>query len=224
MEVVQLRNVSKRFYLARKRELLAQSLWNRFRRRREAFWALDDVSLTIGRGEKVAIIGHNGAGKSTLLGLVAGVVSPTRGEVSCNGRISAMLELGTGFHPDLTGRENIYLNASLLGLRREQAEAREEPVVATARDGVRRSSPTLAGTRLTALLAEVHREGAGVGVHLHELGVHVEELPVACRVEGAQALEANLTLLPRGREDGPGGHRVELVHLLGGVAQPVVGR
>lgn len=129
MGIIRLTNVSKRFYLQHKRELIAQSLWKRMRRKGEAFWALDDVSFAIGAGEKVAVIGRNGAGKSTLLSIIAGVMSPTRGAVECNGRVSAMLELGTGFHPDLTGRENIYLNAALLGLRRKEVEEREPSIL-----------------------------------------------------------------------------------------------
>ncbi|MDH6631323.1 UNVERIFIED_ORG: lipopolysaccharide transport system ATP-binding protein [Lelliottia amnigena] len=84
--------------------------------------ALENVSFRIRRGESVALIGRNGAGKSTLLGLIAGVLSPTTGEVKVCGRVASMLELGAGFHPELTGRENIALNATLLGLRWEEVK------------------------------------------------------------------------------------------------------
>ena len=88
----------------------------------EAFWAVNNVSLRVRKGESVALIGRNGAGKSTMLGLVAGSIYPTTGTVTVNGRMGALLELGAGFHPDLTGRENVYLNASLLGLDKEEIE------------------------------------------------------------------------------------------------------
>ena len=127
--MIRLRNVSKCFYLHHKRELLAQSVWTRLRGLGDAFWALEDVSFEVGKGEKLAIIGPNGAGKSTLLSIIAGVMAPTTGTLECNGRVSAMLELGTGFHPDLTGRENIELNASLLGLRRKDVEEREPSIL-----------------------------------------------------------------------------------------------
>jgi len=86
--------------------------------RYEAFWALRDVSFTLDEGDTLGIIGPNGAGKSTVLKLVARIIQPDGGEVSVNGRVGALLELGTGFHPDLSGRENIYLNGSILGLSR----------------------------------------------------------------------------------------------------------
>jgi ABC-type polysaccharide/polyol phosphate transport system ATPase subunit len=80
-------------------------------------------------GESLAVVGPNGAGKSTLLGLVAGLAKPDEGEVSVNGRVAALLELGSGFHPDLTGTENVYLNAALLGLNRKKTEAAFEEIV-----------------------------------------------------------------------------------------------
>lgn len=86
--------------------------------------ALDDVSFAVPRGEAFGIVGANGSGKSTLLRIVAGIIPPTSGSVAVNGRLSALLELGSGFSPEFTGRENVYLNASLLGLTREQTEAR----------------------------------------------------------------------------------------------------
>lgn len=82
--------------------------------------ALENINFDISRGESVALVGRNGAGKSTLLGLVAGVLAPTTGSVQVQGRVASMLELGAGFHPELTGRENIYLNATLMGLRRSE--------------------------------------------------------------------------------------------------------
>jgi lipopolysaccharide transport system ATP-binding protein len=93
------------------------------------FWALRGVSLSVGKGEALAVIGRNGAGKSTLLGLIAGTIYPTEGTVKTSGRICALLELGAGFHPDLTGRENIYLNAALLGLTEDQVKDKFDRIV-----------------------------------------------------------------------------------------------
>jgi len=94
------------------------------------FWALRDVSLTIRKGECVGIVGHNGAGKSTLFSIISGIYGPTCGEVRFRGRLQALIALGAGFHPTLTGRENIYVNASILGLNRSQIDERFDEIVA----------------------------------------------------------------------------------------------
>lgn len=95
---------------------------------REAFWPLRDVSFTVGAGESVGIVGRNGAGKSTLLKVVAGIVPPTRGRVEVSGRLSPLIELGAGFDLELTGRENILLYGTLLGIRRRELQARVDAI------------------------------------------------------------------------------------------------
>ena len=115
-----------------------QSPFRKFRRLRgdhddrERFWALDDLNFTIEAGQKVGVIGHNGAGKSTLLKVLSRITLPTKGQVTVAGRVSSLLEVGTGFHPELTGRENIYLNGSILGMTREQIRRRFDEIVAFA--------------------------------------------------------------------------------------------
>lgn len=94
------------------------------------FWALKGVDLEIKRGERVGIIGHNGAGKSTLLKLLSRITAPTEGEIRIRGRISSMLEVGTGFHGELTGRENIYLNAAILGMSKAEVDAKLDDIIA----------------------------------------------------------------------------------------------
>ena len=96
------------------------------------FWALKDVSFDVGKGETVGIVGRNGSGKSTLLQLICGTLNPTYGSVQANGRIAALLELGSGFNPEFTGRENVYLNGSILGLSQEDIEARYDDIAAFA--------------------------------------------------------------------------------------------
>ena len=96
------------------------------------FWALRDVSFEVKRGESVGIIGRNGSGKSTLLQLICGTLAPTGGSLQVNGRVAALLELGSGFNPEFTGRENVYLNASVLGLSQEEIDNRFDEIAAFA--------------------------------------------------------------------------------------------
>ena len=130
-EIIMIDDVTKRF-VVRKDNSLKERLvgLGRGRRHREDFWALKGVTARITAGTTVGLIGHNGSGKSTLLKVIGGILEPTSGTVSHRGRIAALLELGAGFHPDLTGRENVYLNASILGLSRKETEARFDEIVA----------------------------------------------------------------------------------------------
>ena len=130
MRVIEFDNVSKSFSRHTGQMLLRSRLTHWIRRKhKERFHALKHVSFHIESGESMAVVGPNGAGKSTLLGLVAGLARPDEGRITVNGRVAALLELGTGFHPDLTGTENVRLNASLLGLSRSRvAEVHDEIV------------------------------------------------------------------------------------------------
>ena len=121
MSLIDFRAVSKSFARHTGRMLLRDRLTHWLKgEHRERFYALKNISFVVEAGEGMAVVGSNGAGKSTLLGLVAGVARPDEGTVQVNGRIAALLELGSGFHPDLTGAENVRVNAALLGLSRRQ--------------------------------------------------------------------------------------------------------
>lgn len=129
-------SVSKRYFIRQseqaKSDGTARSKWRarlgRGEPRRE-FWAVKDVSFSVEHGEALGIIGHNGAGKSTVLKMLSGITAPTTGEISIRGRLSALLEVGSGFHPDLTGRENIYLSGSVLGMPRQEINRKLDSIV-----------------------------------------------------------------------------------------------
>jgi lipopolysaccharide transport system ATP-binding protein len=131
---IRARGLGKRYEIfGRPQDRLKQLLFHRFGRNwARDFWALRDVDLDVARGEIVGIIGRNGSGKSTLLQIVAGVLEPTSGSVEVDGRVAALLELGSGFNPEFTGRENVVLSASIMGLSRAEIEARFDEIAAFA--------------------------------------------------------------------------------------------
>lgn len=128
--VIAVENVSKRFIIHQDKSIKDRLLHpNRTRKHAEDFWALRDLSINIDAGNTIGLIGPNGSGKSTLLKVIGGILAPTSGRVLHRGRIAALLELGAGFHQDLTGRENVYLNASILGVSKEETDARFDEIV-----------------------------------------------------------------------------------------------
>jgi ABC-2 type transport system ATP-binding protein len=128
--IIAVQDVSKRFVIHKDKSLKERLVnFRQSRRHRDDFWALKNVSLDIQAGQTVGLMGHNGSGKSTLLKAIGGIINPTTGRVMRRGRMAALLELGAGFHPDLSGRENVFLNASILGLSRQQTEAVFDDIV-----------------------------------------------------------------------------------------------
>ena len=137
MAAISVNSISKQFRLHHDRprslqELVLDTLRGARNGRSTEFWALKDVSFEVQPGETLALIGENGSGKSTLLKLIARILEPTRGQIESHGRVAGLLELGAGFHPDLTGRDNVYLNGSILGLDRREMTARFDDIVSFA--------------------------------------------------------------------------------------------
>jgi ABC-type polysaccharide/polyol phosphate transport system ATPase subunit len=132
MVAVELRHVSKCYRLARPPATgapLYEQVRSRLHPRRDPFWALRDVSFSIDHGAAVGVIGPNGAGKSTLLKLLSAITAPTAGEIRLYGRLAALIEIGSGFHPELTGRENVFLNGSILGMRRREISSKLDAII-----------------------------------------------------------------------------------------------
>ena len=130
---IRIQNLSKCYHIYDKpRDRLMQMLARGRKQYFREFWALKEVSLDVKKGETVGIIGRNGSGKSTLLQMICGTLNPTSGSIQANGRIAALLELGSGFNPEFTGRENVYMNGSILGLSKEEIDSRFDDIAAFA--------------------------------------------------------------------------------------------
>ena len=131
MKVISVENLYKRFVLKRDKPLtLSGGLRNIFSRSsKQDFWALNGISFDVEQGEAVGLIGHNGAGKSTALKILTGIMEPTRGQILTRGRLSALIEVGAGFHQEMTGRENIYLNGAILGMSRGEINSKIEDII-----------------------------------------------------------------------------------------------
>lgn len=127
--IVDVKNLSKRFGLyASPAKRLTEILCPFVRRNHSEVWALRDVSFQVKRGQSVGVIGANGSGKSTLLQVLCGVLRPTAGHVTVNGRVSALLELGAGFHPEFSGRDNVYMNGAIMGFSRDEMDLRFQEI------------------------------------------------------------------------------------------------
>jgi len=148
MPIIEVKNIGKKYNINHRRggyvalrDVLADIFRHPFRflqrralaatglAKKEEFWALKDVSFNVEKGEVIGIIGHNGAGKSTLLKILSQITPPSTGEIRINGRVGSLLEVGTGFHPELTGRENIFLNGAILGMRKSEIARKFDEIV-----------------------------------------------------------------------------------------------
>ena len=131
--VLAVRNVSKCYHIyAKPRDRLKQAFFRRLKTYYRPFWALEHINFEVKRGEAVGIVGRNGSGKSTLLQIIAGTLTPSEGEVLIRGRVAALLELGSGFNPEFTGRDNVFLNGAILGIPRKEMEKRFDEIASFA--------------------------------------------------------------------------------------------
>ena len=192
-------NVSKRFILHHERprsfqEWAIQTIQRRANLR-EPFWALRDVSFSVEQGEMLGIIGENGAGKSTVLKLISRILEPTTGRVAVQGRVSALIELGAGFHPDLTGRENIYLNGSILGLSKREMDRQFAAIVDFAE--LERFIDTPVKHYSSGMYA---RLGFAVAIHVHPDVLLIDEvLAVGDEAFQKKCLERIATIKAQGK-------------------------
>ncbi len=133
MNAIEVENLSKKFLIQKKQNsdfyTLRDKLSFRGRRKKEYFWSLRNINLKIKQGEIVGLIGPNGAGKSTFLKILSKIMYPTEGRVVMRGRVASILEVGTGFHPELTGRENVYLNGAILGMHKEEIDKQIDKII-----------------------------------------------------------------------------------------------
>lgn len=126
-KVIRLEGISKKYIITHERPVLLKNIFRP--PKKETVWALKNINLTVRKGEVLGIIGENGSGKSTLLKILAGITTPTHGKVKVKGRVASLIELGAGFHPDLTGRENIYLNGALLGYSKAELDKKYQNII-----------------------------------------------------------------------------------------------
>ena len=136
--IVSVSSISKKYQLPlSKKEASNSFLYNFFTKRKyEEYWAVNDVSFTLNKGDKLGIIGNNGAGKSTLLKILSKITKPTTGKVNIQGKVASLLEVGTGFHPELSGRDNIYLNGAILGMSKKEITQQFDEIVEFAGDQI----------------------------------------------------------------------------------------
>ena len=136
--IVSVSSISKKYQLPLSKKEASNSFLNKFftKRKYEEYWAVNDVSFTLNKGDKLGIIGNNGAGKSTLLKILSKITKPTAGKVNIEGKVASLLEVGTGFHPELSGRDNIYLNGAILGMSKKQITQQFDEIVEFAGDQI----------------------------------------------------------------------------------------
>ncbi len=170
-EAITVEDLGKRFHLYKERPTSLKERLIRFRTTSEDFWALREISLDVPDGTTMGLIGPNGAGKTTLLKIIAGILRPTEGRVVTRGRIASLLALGAGFHPELTGRENVYLNASILGLSRQETDRRFDDIVGFA------ELPDFIDTQVKFYSSGMYvRLGFAVAVHVDPAILLVDEV------------------------------------------------
>ena len=136
--IVSVSSISKKYRLPLSKKVDSGSFLNKFftKKKYEEYWAVNDVSFTLNKGDKLGIIGNNGAGKSTLLKILSKITKPTSGKVNIHGKVASLLEVGTGFHPELSGRDNIYLNGAILGMSKKQITQQFDEIVEFAGDQI----------------------------------------------------------------------------------------
>lgn len=132
--VIKLTNISKKYVLHHEKPTLVENIFSR--KTKEEFWALKKINIVIKKGEKVGIVGHNGSGKTTLLEIISGITVPTTGKIATSGRLATLIELEAGFHPDLTGEENIYFNGLMIGMSKNEIRANFKKIISFADIGV----------------------------------------------------------------------------------------